>query len=92
MCGACGILPSRPRDPAIIGVRAEAQDDGQNVSVPDNGVDFSPTCQDRLCGALQDLCIDREFEGTGVGLSIVRRSGQSTAEGLQNWGEAFSFR
>jgi len=87
---------SRTRDAAV--VRVDGRDDGRETvyRVHDNGVGFDPAYVDKMFGVFQRLHRADEFEGTGVGLAIVRRvvdrhDGRVWAEGKPGEGASLSF-
>lgn len=87
---------TRSREKARIEIGAEEKEYEYVIFVRDNGVGFEPKYVHRLFGVFQRLHTEREFEGTGIGLAIVRRiiarhGGTVWAEGQVNKGAAFYF-
>lgn len=62
-----------PRDEAVIDVDAFADGREQIYRVRDNGVGFDLQDADRLFGVFERLHAPEQFEGTGIGLAIVKR-------------------
>ncbi|MBM4031996.1 MAG: two-component sensor histidine kinase [Planctomycetes bacterium] len=89
---------TRPKPQAHIEVGALADKERGQAAyyVKDDGVGFDPQAASRLFEVFRRLHSDKEFEGTGVGLAIVRRiverhGGRVWAEGKVGQGATFYF-
>jgi len=87
---------SSKEEKIIINISAEALEDKIVYSIEDNGVGFNMDYHDKLFGVFQRLHSKKEFEGTGVGLAIVKRiinkhGGQIWAESIEGQGTKFFF-
>ena len=81
---------------SLIEINCSELDDFIMYSVKDNGIGFDETYKDKLFTPFQRLHSSEDFEGTGIGLAIVRRiisrfGGQIWGESKPNEGATFTF-
>jgi len=87
---------TRGKPQAVVEIGYEEQGDKKVYFVRDNGAGFDLKNAPRLFGVFQRLHGEKEFEGTGVGLSIVRRiverhDGRIWADAMAGQGATFYF-
>jgi light-regulated signal transduction histidine kinase (bacteriophytochrome) len=87
---------TRPRTPAMISIHGSTDGDVVKFGITDNGVGFDMTYSNKLFGVFQRLQKAEDFEGTGIGLALVRRiverhNGSITASGEVGKGASFVF-
>jgi PAS domain S-box-containing protein len=84
------------REDARIEIRCEEADGQPCFTVSDNGPGIAPEFHERIWGIFQTLEARDKVEGTGVGLSVVRkivetRGGRISLESSDGAGASFSF-
>jgi signal transduction histidine kinase len=87
---------SRTRDETRIEIGSETREGESVYFIRDNGVGFDPKYAGKLFQVFQRLHRPEEFEGTGIGLAIVKRivhrhNGRIWAESSPEQGAAFFF-
>lgn len=87
---------SRQKPHALIEISSEAKEDKIIYHVADNGAGFDMTYYHQLFEAFKRLHSGRDFEGSGIGLSIVhkiitRHGGEIWAESEEGKGSTFFF-
>jgi two-component system sensor histidine kinase/response regulator len=91
-----GLKFTQRTEKPVIEIQGEEKNDEKLYTVRDNGVGFDMRYVNRLFNAFQRLHSAEEFEGTGIGLSIVHRiitrhGGKIWAEAEPGQGAAFHF-
>ena len=77
--------PHAPAKPApetkpVVRVRAERRRNDVRLWVEDNGIGIKPEYQHRLFSVFERVHQEKNYEGTGIGLAIVRKAAERTHE------------
>lgn len=87
---------SQKKDVSLIEISSSVKANSVVFSIKDNGVGFNPEYSNKLFNIFQRLHNSEEFEGTGVGLAIIKRiinrhQGEAWAESEEGKGATFYF-
>ncbi|MEE8340907.1 MAG: ATP-binding protein, partial [Candidatus Neomarinimicrobiota bacterium] len=87
---------SSQRKQAVISVSSTDEKNEVTYCIKDNGAGFNMKYSDKLFGVFERLHSEKEFEGTGIGLSFVKRiidrhDGKVWAESKVDKGSSFYF-
>ena len=77
---------SRDARPPRIHIQGEELANGYRIVVSDNGIGFDIKYHDRIFGLFNRLVRQEEFEGTGAGLAIAKKSLEK--QGGKIWAES----
>jgi len=85
---------SRNAAPPVVSVDADAYENAVRIAVRDNGIGFDMAHHDKIFEMFQRLHRVDEFQGTGIGLAIVRKAvermgGRVWAHSAEGEGAAF---
>ena len=84
----------RPHPEIVIAGDQNDNDTERIISIRDNGIGFDPVQQDKIFGLFERLHSPQDYEGTGVGLAIVKlvmekHGGRVWAESSEGKGSTF---
>jgi PAS domain S-box-containing protein len=71
-----GVKFVKPGDRPRVRVWTQASQDSVKVCFEDNGIGVAPENQHRIFGIFQRMHSHKEYEGTGIGLAIVKKAAE----------------
>jgi PAS domain S-box-containing protein len=87
---------SKPKEKQIVEIYGKTDNEMNVYTIKDNGVGFNPGYKLKIFDTFQRLHKSTDFEGTGIGLSIVQRiitrhGGRIWADSVEGEGATFCF-